>query len=129
MFVFLIFFVFTKSTGVEFDFKNHLIREYTSSLGKVKGDWKDAKRYKAVVILSKNGVKKTLGTRMTSELHVRSNFYELYVMDEFHIKRKFIHSSGELEEIKSLSSTIATGFGIPLEKYQPRVSSQRINKR
>ncbi len=115
-----------RSEGIEIDSEQFIYRNYTQFYGKTFGSWQSLSRYSSLVVLSKSGIKESMGMLANSTYEVRGiQFYELYLMDTLHLKRLFVHSSKDKQEIKTLIETLLASTPLKYEKYNPRTLSNR----
>jgi hypothetical protein len=106
-------FILWREKGIEFDFNLKKIRRYQRSFLRRKGGWVELNQFHSLMILTKRGFKKTIGTRMTSELNSSVVFYELFLVKEDHRKRVLIESSTDKKELIELAKKIQSNIGDP----------------
>ena len=111
--------ILSKSSGLELDFSMKRYRKYNKFLRKTKGEWRDLSKFPNIVVLSKTGSKTASGTLMTSSLKVLQGFYELYLMDENHLKRLFILSTDDFNVLQRKITTLKLKLNIPEVPYNP----------
>jgi hypothetical protein len=107
--------ILSKSSGLELDFSMKRYRKYNKFLRKTKGEWRDLSKFHNIVVLSKTGS----GTLMTSSVKVLQGFYELYLMDENHIKRLFILGTDDFNVLQRKITTLKLKLNIPEVPYNP----------
>ncbi len=112
----LILFIMGKSSGVEFDFSNHVYRIYKQNIFGKKGKWKCLDPFTDVVILKKKGGK--IAQSLTGDNTLTGQYMELYLMYPDHRKRLFICATENTDEIKSRLE-VFTKNGFQYVKYDP----------
>lgn len=110
----------TKSSGIEFYFAKQQYRNYKEFFWKRKGEWKEISKFTSLVLLIKSGKKTVVGQRMTSELSIEGQFYELYLMDAKHQRRLFVHNSLSRKMMDEIIALIRSQTHLELQQYNPQ---------
>lgn len=105
--------------GVEINSNKHEYRNFKSYFGIRKGKWNKIPNGASLVILSKHGKQTASGGRGAQEINRTTVYYELYLMNENHRNRFFIHNSEEKIEIETLARKISEQSKIEIKKYSP----------
>ncbi len=112
-------FLVLQESGIELDFEAQRIRNYHRNFFKRKGKWIALSQYKNIVVIKKSGTKSTAGTIMTSTLATKGELYQLYLMDESHTDRFYLHYSQNRDKLEGLINQIAWNTPLTESDYMP----------
>lgn len=121
-------FLVLQESGIELDFEAQRIRNYHRNFFKRKGKWIALSQYKNIVVIKKSGTKSTAGTIMTSTLATKGELYQLYLMDESHTDRFYLHYSQNRGKLEGLINQITWNTPLTEADYLP-VTWERRRRR
>lgn len=117
----LVILVIRRSSGVQFDVTNRKYRKFENLGLWTQGQWKELGTTKNFVVLVKHGVKTTYSIDRNDDYQASGYYCELYLMDDRHINRLFVDSSGDHEEIEKLAISLSQRLEVDLKPYQPNI--------
>jgi hypothetical protein len=117
------------NNGRELDFENQKYRQYHSFFGKKRGDWLSLASYSTLIILRKDGKTNLSTTRSTISSSLRHNEYQVFLTDSSHRKRLYLKHFDTPEQARKYALGFMEKTGIPLEKYNPLISTETRNRR
>ena len=115
--------------GIHIDTENSQIREYKSNWGFSTGKWRELNRFTNLVILikqAKHNKRYMYSLMHSSNLILRGQVYELYLMDDKHFRRQFVSASQNKELIYKMAQDLEKKLSMKLTKYNP--ATKRIRK-
>lgn len=121
--------VFLLGSGLEIDPNQMRYREYKSLAWKRRGTWKSLSAYAAIIILVKLGTKTRPGPNLAIQHSLKTEEYQIYFTDKNHRLRLYITDFPEGDKAQQYAAEIANKTGLPVERFNPVVSTSSRNRR
>ncbi len=104
-------------------------RNYKSIAGKRRGEWKSLSGYTAIIILVKQGTKTRPGQNLAIQHSQKTEEHQIYFTDKNHRLRLYIKDFPDGEKARQFATDISNKTGLPVERFNPVVSTSSRNRR
>lgn len=121
--------LFLLGSGIEIDTNQMRYRTYKSIAGKRRGEWKSLSAYSAIVVLVKRGTKTRPGQNLAIQHSQKTEEHQIYFTDKSHRLRLYIKDFPEGDKAQQYAAEIANKTGLPVERFNPVVSTSSRNRR